>query len=286
MLIRMICDYRRLKKGEVYTGAKCNNGYDCVHIPSEGDLLPDDTYCELLPDWASYPDWARWRAVDEDGRLFGYQHKPRNTYSGMVWTFKGFERFQRITKAKIPCPNWKDTLEKRPEEVTLPSGLKMTIKPLFIPFQVDFPALSLGEARVMQYAYRNMTGKEVTISTRPPEKKGPYSHSVNYESPQPNITVKVDGREIAYRTLEILWEASPTKEDEMNCPRSKELTAGEQVEEKMKQICDDLAVFTKTANERVAQLTEIADAIQGHSSEDVICRKELLATLLREADAV
>lgn len=30
-----------------------------------------------IPGWVDMPEWVKWIAVDEDGRCFGYRHKPK-----------------------------------------------------------------------------------------------------------------------------------------------------------------------------------------------------------------
>lgn len=65
------------------------------------------------PPWSEAPPWAMWRAQDEDGEWWWFRLKPKQNRLGFWVTLPG----SKFEQAKI-CghnPNWRDTLQKRPE---------------------------------------------------------------------------------------------------------------------------------------------------------------------------
>jgi ribosomal protein L37AE/L43A len=70
---------------------------------------PNKTYKPLGP-WVN--DWANWRAVDSDGRLFEYPERPGK--NDVVWTGSGVT-FQHISNGHDPT-NWENSLEERPKD--------------------------------------------------------------------------------------------------------------------------------------------------------------------------
>lgn len=62
------------------------------------------------PPWSEAPPWAMWLAQDENGSWFWYSEKP-------IEKPDMFDSGGKISLCKYtdPNPNWKTTLEKRPE---------------------------------------------------------------------------------------------------------------------------------------------------------------------------
>jgi hypothetical protein len=75
---------------------------------------PNKTHKPLGP-WVN--DWARWRAVDSDGKLFEYERKPIIRLS-VVWDYPDRDilhyqsLFELISEGHDPA-NWENSLEKR-----------------------------------------------------------------------------------------------------------------------------------------------------------------------------
>ena len=70
------------------------------------------------PPWSDAPPWAKWRAQDEDGYWGFYKDEPCmsrnvNAWSNMEILFDD-SNFLMSIKGKFN-PNWRDTLQKRPE---------------------------------------------------------------------------------------------------------------------------------------------------------------------------
>ena len=313
--------------GEVHLVAQRHGHEDWWRLAHERAFLIRKDNAEILPDWDDYPDWAQWRAVDRGGELYVYDAEPTKCYSLWNGLSSESELQQQIEDSRIPCPNWADTLEERPKAeedkrfipctpgfMTFRGGpqgevVKIITKPLDIPFQVDLPALSLGEAKVMQYAYREMTGKKVTISTCSPEpkpedfmdfvcggelksKSGPYSHSSclpgGYRlGPQYGHSPMLEyyNRVWTNTSLGKLFGSFKTKEEnEMDCPRTKILTAPERIEEKLNSVRNSLKEHVERENERIAKLDTLCITAKKH--EGASFEDEIVATLLREADQV
>lgn len=65
------------------------------------------------PPWSDAPPWARWRAQDEDGEWVWFQGKP---VPGVNEAWDIGERGDFETAGRgMQNPNWRDTLQKRPE---------------------------------------------------------------------------------------------------------------------------------------------------------------------------
>jgi hypothetical protein len=58
--------------------------------------------------WENAPEWAVCTATDADGRTFYYEQEPDKCER--QWIPKG----GNVSLYTKPCPNWRDTLEKRP----------------------------------------------------------------------------------------------------------------------------------------------------------------------------
>ena len=62
----------------------------------------------MKPDWKDAPKWARFLAMDEDGKWYWYENEPT-----MRWDYWGW--IGQVLEAKLdPSVNWKETLEPRP----------------------------------------------------------------------------------------------------------------------------------------------------------------------------
>ena len=67
---------------------------------------------EEKPDWKDALDWVTCRAQDEDGSWFGYASKP--TWGGRLW-ISSTGPVMRLSPSGTTNPNWKGTLEMRPD---------------------------------------------------------------------------------------------------------------------------------------------------------------------------
>lgn len=63
------------------------------------------------PDWNDAPEWAEWRAMDEDGAWWWYESQPQQGFD--AWLSLLNDRAYKLCDAPRPI-DWKDTLEKRP----------------------------------------------------------------------------------------------------------------------------------------------------------------------------
>lgn len=68
------------------------------------------------PPWSEAPPWATYMAQDEDGSWYWYELKPRTYDKEQQW-LEGSENGLVLCalKGNIKTPNWRDTLQKRPE---------------------------------------------------------------------------------------------------------------------------------------------------------------------------
>lgn len=71
----------------------------------------------MKPSWDDAPDWANYRAMDEDEAWYWYEYEP--TQKGFFWDKQG-GRSQLILDSS---DNWRDSLEERPKEA-IESGEK------------------------------------------------------------------------------------------------------------------------------------------------------------------
>ncbi len=68
------------------------------------------------PPWSEAPPWAKYRAQDEDGAWFFYKKNPYATSIDVEWRTNDIsDNGCVLAKWCTPNPNWRDTLEKRPE---------------------------------------------------------------------------------------------------------------------------------------------------------------------------
>lgn len=69
------------------------------------------------PPWSEAPPWAKWRAQDEVGEWWWYEYKPRFNADHDGWDI--VNSHDNAEQCKLTnnehCPNWRDTLQKRPE---------------------------------------------------------------------------------------------------------------------------------------------------------------------------
>ncbi len=61
---------------------------------------------DLKPSWDTAPEWARYLAMDETGRWYWFQDKPKCAPG--QWA-PGITKFY-----PAKCPNWQTTLEEKP----------------------------------------------------------------------------------------------------------------------------------------------------------------------------
>ena len=64
----------------------------------------------IKPDWKDVLKWVKWRARDKDGRLWNYSNEP-SKIGDWGWTQEG-----GMSDMASGCQNWRNTLERRPEE--------------------------------------------------------------------------------------------------------------------------------------------------------------------------
>lgn len=61
----------------------------------------------MKPDWKDAPEWANWKAMDEDGEWWWYEEEPYIFYN--YWVVRPGRR------ARAGYIQWRDTLEARPK---------------------------------------------------------------------------------------------------------------------------------------------------------------------------
>ena len=55
------------------------------------------------------PDWVKWVATDEDGRMYAHSARPAKAVGH--WMPTG-GRYKHIANSADACPNWRETLRK------------------------------------------------------------------------------------------------------------------------------------------------------------------------------
>lgn len=74
------------------------------------------TYRESRYDWSKAPDWAMWAGTDRNGKSYWYIKEPHINSSDSEWWLSSDSReWQEF--ACGPCPDWRDSLEYRPEGI-------------------------------------------------------------------------------------------------------------------------------------------------------------------------
>lgn len=66
------------------------------------------------PSWADAPDWAEWLAQDQRGDWYWYQVEPEADLNVDEWCNEGGRLCEAVDCGE-PNPNWRTTLERRPE---------------------------------------------------------------------------------------------------------------------------------------------------------------------------
>jgi len=66
------------------------------------------------PPWSEAPPWAKYRAQDEGGEWFAYESKPYASNIDIKWRFDSESKFLLMSWCDSN-PNWRNTLQKRPE---------------------------------------------------------------------------------------------------------------------------------------------------------------------------
>jgi len=70
----------------------------------------------MKPEWKDAPEWANWLAMDQDNWWYWYEFKPGRTVD--CWYIKkSIEKFDIVIYTPNINMNWKNSLEKRPEEL-------------------------------------------------------------------------------------------------------------------------------------------------------------------------
>lgn len=66
------------------------------------------------PPWSEAPPWAMWRAQDYNGDWYAFDMEPeKNEDAWWWWTHNNL--YALLLETHIVNPNWRDTLQKRPE---------------------------------------------------------------------------------------------------------------------------------------------------------------------------
>lgn len=65
----------------------------------------------MKPNWENAPDWARYLAMDKDGRWHWYEHKPVARFT--IWWEHRAGRKQAVP---MFYQDWRDTLEEKPNK--------------------------------------------------------------------------------------------------------------------------------------------------------------------------
>jgi len=79
---------------------------------SDRGIVPKPTPA-APPSWDDAPEWAQWRAQDENGAWYWYEMEPRN--DGVhYWGSAERHQYARGKAAGTSIPNWRDTLQERP----------------------------------------------------------------------------------------------------------------------------------------------------------------------------
>lgn len=63
-------------------------------------------------DWANAPEWATHHAMDFSGKGYWYGGEPRPIPQDRTWVAI---KMLYAGETGKPCPDWKDTLTKRPQ---------------------------------------------------------------------------------------------------------------------------------------------------------------------------
>jgi hypothetical protein len=66
---------------------------------------------QQTPDWANAPEWAMYRAIDEDGEGYWFEKKPRIVDDIPIWVYGGKSEFF----GNFDPTNWKNSLQQRPQ---------------------------------------------------------------------------------------------------------------------------------------------------------------------------
>jgi hypothetical protein len=69
------------------------------------------------PPWSEAPDWAMWLGQQPEGDWYAFSHKPTQLSSGFTYgaNWVDLNKFALLISKGLPNPNWRETLEKRPE---------------------------------------------------------------------------------------------------------------------------------------------------------------------------
>lgn len=80
-------------------------------------------------DWSDAPDWAQYTAQDEDGSWWWYQEVPYIAGDDTMWNNRG-GKWDRATWGECsPNPNWRNTLQARPQSEPVASGVRWDLIP-------------------------------------------------------------------------------------------------------------------------------------------------------------
>lgn len=93
----------------IETDAKLNKLLTDAKEKIGGGMIKESRY-----DWASIPPMFKFAAIDANGDEYAYVEEPTNDGEALWSAFFGEIHFIKI--GENPCENWKDSLEKRPEQ--------------------------------------------------------------------------------------------------------------------------------------------------------------------------
>jgi len=66
------------------------------------------------PPWSEAPPWAKYIGQQPEGDWYAFSHKPTEIQRGFTFGYRD-DRKSAFVKFGKPNPNWRDTMQKRPE---------------------------------------------------------------------------------------------------------------------------------------------------------------------------
>ena len=67
------------------------------------------------PPWSEAPPWANYCGQQKEGGWYWFSHKPTTTSKGFTFGYRLDVISRKANWNSIINPNWRDTLQKRPE---------------------------------------------------------------------------------------------------------------------------------------------------------------------------
>jgi hypothetical protein len=86
-----------------------------IELQDIAELAWNAAQSQQKPSWKDAPEWANYRAMDEDGEWFWYEKEPiLNESEGMLKNYDVDNIFIKYESAKLYGVCWYKSLEKRP----------------------------------------------------------------------------------------------------------------------------------------------------------------------------